>query len=462
MMSTPARRRRPPGPDSSANPTPSQAQTQTQQRTSGLKALNNIYEEPLLPLTPDAMDALASLLNNKPESRTLKFHLEKLATNLSETAGNINERYAHALSSHQRKKKKFESAGRELPEEDEETMRAVEERAEKDTSLLDGKMRSCVDIGFAVEGLEAGLNSMGMTLREQMAAARPRRATRTQRSMRKRRRQPADDDDSNEDSNSEDDEDEQDEEEEDDEAEPTQTGPGPRALLEQGIQSDQTRWTTQSLTKRYAQNNAYKDFFRNVFDARHSQDDEAPPLPHASTWFPDDNTASNGNADGGLSDEESELQVAKEKISFKCPITLQTFVQPVTSTKCPHSFEKEAIEQMIRQAKGRTKCPMCNQWLGLKDLRPDMVLLRRMRAMKAREEEDVEDDEDAGNGDLQEEDRKGKSRPSLQMVGSQRAAGARVKRERAGTVPVEVIPATQVEEQDDGEDDEDEDEDESD
>ena len=72
---------------------------------------------------------------------------------------------------------------------------------------------------------------------------------------------------------------------------------------------------------------------------------------------------------------DDDLTVASEKISIKCPITLLPMKDPVTSTKCPHSFEKEAILSMINASDVRTdgggrrgaggqkamQCPICTE-----------------------------------------------------------------------------------------------------
>lgn len=90
---------------------------------------------------------------------------------------------------------------------------------------------------------------------------------------------------------------------------------------------------------------------------------------------------------------------------MKCPLTLLPFRDPVTSTKCPHSFEREAIHDMIARSNfqippppnrgGRriraVKCPVCSIPLTAEDLRSDPVLLRKVRRaeeLSAREEED--------------------------------------------------------------------------
>lgn len=133
-----------------------------------------------------------------------------------------------------------------------------------------------------------------------------------------------------------------------------------------------------SLPTSYAQNNDYIGFKKLVHDAQFPGDD-APPMPHSSTWFSDPSSNIPGPHTGGaavvigsqLAAGNDELTVASERISIKCPITLLTMKDPVTSTKCPHSFEKEAILSMINVSDVRAEgsgtrggqkamqCPIC-------------------------------------------------------------------------------------------------------
>lgn len=134
---------------------------------------------------------------------------------------------------------------------------------------------------------------------------------------------------------------------------------------------------------RYGDDNEYKNFKRNIHDAQHSNLENAPPVPHASTWFPEDNpgqsassrrrrnnTTDNTNND----DDEDEIEMTGSTINLKCPLSLQTFREPWSNTKCNHTFEKAAFLSYFndsavvypqpneRAGRGQqpkqTKCPM--------------------------------------------------------------------------------------------------------
>lgn len=117
---------------------------------------------------------------------------------------------------------------------------------------------------------------------------------------------------------------------------------------------------------RYSENNDYIGFKKIIHDARHPEED-AKPLPHPSTWFLDPTSASDPSPAGN---EDDDLEVASERISTKCPITLLPMQDPVSSKKCPHSFEKQAIMGMINASRIRhpgpngtnekaVRCPVC-------------------------------------------------------------------------------------------------------
>jgi hypothetical protein len=182
----------------------------------------------------------------------------------------------------------------------------------------------------------------------------------------------------------------------------TQAVASPLKIFRERIESDRIRYQRQSLTERYANNNDYRDFRRTVHDARHPDDDV--PMPHQSEWFveavaPPPGVTAGKSAGGTHDDGDDDIAISRATISTKCPLTLVEFVKPLTSTKCPHSFESEAVLGMIRQAPNRTiQCPVtgCRESLREKDLQTDAVLIRKIeRLQRAKQMEQDDDDDDA-------------------------------------------------------------------
>ncbi|KAI5240596.1 hypothetical protein E4T43_05994 [Aureobasidium subglaciale] len=166
------------------------------------------------------------------------------------------------------------------------------------------------------------------------------------------------------------------------------------------------RYTARTMTDRYSKNNHYIGFKNITHDAR--WDNEVNPVPPPHLWFKEDLPA-HGHTAPGAQDSDDDLQIAKETISTKCPLTLQEFRDPVTSAKCPHSFEREAITSMIdmptnivRSDGARAvQCPVggCQSILTLQDLRSDPVLKRKIaRLQKANRDAEEDSDEDGEAG----------------------------------------------------------------
>lgn len=113
---------------------------------------------------------------------------------------------------------------------------------------------------------------------------------------------------------------------------------------------------------RYAENNEYKQFKQGIHEAA-NQGDNAPPMPHARTWFPKENGEraasgsrrrqnnttdnTNNNDDDDDDDDDDEIQIAGFTQNLRCPLTLQAFTEPYSNNKCKHTFEKSAIIEYI-------------------------------------------------------------------------------------------------------------------
>lgn len=152
-------------------------------------------------------------------------------------------------------------------------------------------------------------------------------------------------------------------------------------------------------------------------------DNEAPPMPHSSTWFSHIEgpgvSASSGtpgsrrtrNQRQPSPADSDDIAIERERISLQCPLTLVRFRDPVTSTKCPHSFEREAIMDMISRSQPvrggprvkAVKCPVCSIFLTAGDLVRDTAMQRRVRRAEEQEarraeESDSDEDEELRNG----------------------------------------------------------------
>jgi E3 SUMO-protein ligase NSE2 len=128
-----------------------------------------------------------------------------------------------------------------------------------------------------------------------------------------------------------------------------------------------------SMRDRYARNNDYAAFKKLWHDSMHG-DDEVP-LPDASRWFGENGNPviiypkrGHGQAGGSnaeeAKDEDDDLVIAGETLSFVCPLSLQEFTEPYSNQHCSHTFEKSAIVEFIRSSPNSTvQCPQtgCSQ-----------------------------------------------------------------------------------------------------
>ncbi|KAL4769520.1 mRNA capping enzyme-domain-containing protein [Aspergillus nidulans var. acristatus] len=387
------------------------------------------YEPPIAPLTDTGRQALLALLRSQ-NLRQLKTHIEHVETKLTDAAGEVNERLTDAKVRAKKRAEREKEKGREasrlttgtedgdggeniVGEEAEEAakLRELEESVEAVTRRLDENMRRAIDSAVRVDGLGEVLGKL-----QSETEASANASSQRQRQRRRRRAEVEDE-----------------EEEEEDLYEAT---PEPevdaevlslREKLERTMAEDQAKWNEMTLTERYSKHNDYVGFYRIIHEAKNPGED-MPPLPHASTWFAhleEPNISSRSSSDAAPlrntrrrprnaspASDSDDLAIERERISLRCPLTLLPFRDPVTSTKCPHSFEREAITSMIDQSamtvpaaasrSGRggrriraVQCPVCSEVLTNNDLREDPVLRRRIRRDEARQRRELEEEEEA-------------------------------------------------------------------
>lgn len=185
----------------------------------------------------------------------------------------------------------------------------------------------------------------------------------------------------------------------------------PTELMRSAQQLHTTSWKAKSMRARYAENNDYKGFKGVIHNSKHPGDN-APPVPHSRTWFPED-AARPGRKSQIHPDDDDDIVIQGLTMSLQCPLTLRMFSEPYSNRKCPHVFEKDAILEFHNQNAtsfqegGRRRgqkappkqlnCPQtgCDAMLELDDFYVDALMVRQVkRAREAQENADSDDDDD--------------------------------------------------------------------
>lgn len=432
------------------------------------------------PLTHKLNPGAEHALRNLPTTHSLnelKRRLQTAATHLTEVTGDLNDQYQIRKAGHEKQKARQAARAKELsdssqgggnPLDDEADRRMADASREVDdwTGKMERGTRNVIDIQARVEDGETALREMNANVSQQG------RGTATQstlgasqhrpRQQQQQRRARNDDDDDSPNEN--------------EEEEGAHTGPSPLTTFKTALAASSTTYASLSLQDRYAAHNDYIGFRKILHDALHPNDDT--PLPHASTWFPTSSpqtTTTNPNRHRGAtspspsaspaSSSADDIQIAREKRSIRCPITLLPMHDPLTSTLCPHSFERSAILSMLdssaQTAPGgggqkAMKCPECEVLLTAGQLKTDAVLVRKIRRIEAqerreREGEGSEDEDEEDEGDVRGAGGR-RRRTAAEEVGSspvrERKGGmeAGMKKERMSGREREtsMVPATQI------------------
>jgi hypothetical protein len=303
------------------------------------------YKKPSHPLDGEAQRALREL--NGRTLAEVKKHNNAAITTIRSTAESVND----MLSEHQRyfdaRSKKW-SAGKKLDEkEDEEAIMAdLQQKVDEATAKLEKSMRSVIDSSVAAQRIEDALEWLRQNAPNQLEDEYNTQVTQRQ-TQRRQTQRIGEGGDAGSDVDMDDG--------------PT---PGPTPLdgsrvaltgsvemFASRIERKANEYTSLSLTARYAKHNDYRDFKRVVHDAKYG--DSGPVLGHEDTWFTEAGEPALGvtQTRGGDFDDDDDIVMDKASISTKCPITFQQFKEPYTSNKCPHTFEKNAILDMIRRSK---------------------------------------------------------------------------------------------------------------
>lgn len=358
------------------------------------------YQPPQHPLNENAIRAVQDLpRNHKLDS--LKARLNAANNHLAGAAVDINDRLVAQIALHEKSRARREKQGSQEDNEEEEM--AMDEKRQQTIELtgrLESGVRKIIDAKFEVEGVEKALRELETNVANNRGAIAPTQSTLGASQFRPNRRRRGGDADA---------------EDSEDDTESAGENGGALDFIKRKVAEQNSTYQNETMSFRYAQNNDYVGFKKLVYDAQFPGDD-APLMPHSSTWFSDQsanmsdrNTRGAAAAPGSqTAGNDDDLAVASERISTKCPITLLPMKDPVTSTKCPHSFEREAILSMIdasdvrvdgsgRRGAGGKKamqCPVCTVMLTADDVAANPVLVRKIQRIQAAENAQIQDDSD--------------------------------------------------------------------
>jgi hypothetical protein len=320
------------------------------------------YKKPSYPLDLEAARQLRELQGHNLND--VKRHNKQAVETITSTAENVNDMLREHSEYIVRRQKKWD-AGKNLDdrEAEEEAMKDLQDRVEEATAKLEESMRAVIDSGIAAQRIDDTLDWLRQNapkqLEDEYQTQMSQRATQRQSQIDSQRLQDGDEDASDQGL--------------DDGPTPgptpldstrvTLTGVSELFLDRQQRQKD--AYTSLSLTARYARSNEYRDFKRIVHDAKYG--DAGPVLGHEDTWFTETGSPAPGitNTQRGDFEDDDDIIMDKATISTRCPLTFQQFKEPYTSTKCPHTFEKNAIVEMIRTSGhatgpgGRQKAVSC-------------------------------------------------------------------------------------------------------
>ncbi|KAL3421848.1 chromosomal organization and DNA repair protein [Phlyctema vagabunda] len=377
------------------------------------------YQAPSCPLNAKAKRDLEELYSNRSTEKYKK-HLQAAKQSVTASAVEPNDRLHERQERLKQYAEKRRQPGRENEDktdaemEEQEYTEDLEKKVEALTTKAEKALRELIDYSDEL----AAQDDVIRRVNQQIPMYDPQASA----EARRRRRARANGSDA-----------EDDEDAEESSAEDTQVLSAVE-ILKQLQEEHSTTYSEKTMREKYATNNDYVGFKRAVHDAQHPGPD-APPVPRAGTWFPgeiDSNVLSNPGAsqrrrlanrtdntqnEDDSEDEDEDMIIAGITTSLKCPLTLKLMVEPYSSNKCPHSFEKGPIVEYVRKeavvynpdprrrapmtGPKTVKCPQagCEAMLGLNDFHADPLLKRQCQRAAKAEAAEFDEDNDEDDGD---------------------------------------------------------------
>lgn len=436
-----------------------------------------------LPLSETAQVALSQALQNQAKSTKLSERLAFAIKQITETTGDLNESAYEKRVRYDKASARRRANEEESDEEERVAHTAFQGKVQALTKKMDMSIRSVIDDQIWLEDLPEAVQSVTTASEGQSTQQReqdnqsptPIQSTRQTQGERGEDQSQLDND--NEDSehrsvdllNTS-------------RSQPTMT---PHTLLQSRLQKQSRDWHSKSLTERYTPNNDYRGWKRIWYDAN-NPGESAPPMPDDSLWFAAEEgrehevSSQRAPHTGEDGDSESDVEISRETVRLRCPITLLPYQNPVTSANCKHSYERDAILDMLRtssdhipfndqqlaeltqirkrrdrekreremavEQERQVKCPECNVPLRKGDLKPNPALQRRVqRQLAAKEREEVgTSDVEGSDDDAADVAMRGTQRRPVGVGSSPPASTRRSLKNIKAEMRNSVVPQTQL------------------
>lgn len=331
------------------------------------------YEVPGGPLTDGGQEYFKTFAQSYTD-RKFEQHLDKSVRLLSDAAGSINEAVYEQREWLQktvaRREKKSREIQEEVPKSDRELhVEARLMKVEKDvcekTAAIEETLRCIVDYKAELQGERVTLNAAADRTSDRLAEYKAQaEALRAEKARSRRRKLEAEGAHAEEEPR-----------ESDDNEEPVEEAGRMDVTPVSAYREARDEWKRDygklTVYERYGSDNDYAAFRKLVHDAQFPNGEQQ--LPHAKKWFDDNGeplhllgSSRNGTSRSDEGDEDNELVVAGEHRDFRCPLSMAAIKDPVSSTKCPHSFEKAAFADYMFTSRGRATCPVsgCDKVCG--------------------------------------------------------------------------------------------------
>ncbi|KAG9120218.1 hypothetical protein FRC07_004368 [Ceratobasidium sp. 392] len=154
----------------------------------------------------------------------------------------------------------------------------------------------------------------------------------------------------------------------------------PASILETGIEKRIESYKSQTARQKYGKSKAFKTFIEGIWESGHTE-----AMPPVTQFLP--------REDEDPEDSDDDLEVGGVTQDYKCPITLQIYTDPLTSTVCGHTFSAEAIREYL---KTNDTCPGtgCNARISIGVLKLDRGIQKKAIAAQRRADKNNDDDSD--------------------------------------------------------------------